>query len=55
MSQGHDRWILQRVREGTWMGHVVELYRTEIQTLAGMDVGFTATRSTGQHGVYKCV
>ncbi len=29
-----------RVKEGTWMGHVIEHIALEIQTLAGMDVGF---------------
>ena len=29
-----------RVDEGTWMGHVIEHIALEIQTLAGMDIGF---------------
>ena len=50
-SEGHAGGFFKRVREGTWMGHVVEHIALEIQTLAGMDVGFGRTRSTGQHGV----
>ena len=44
-----------RVEEGTWMGHVIEHIALEIQTLAGMDVGFGRTRSYGEKGVYQVV
>ncbi len=44
-----------RVREGTWMGHVIEHIALEIQTLAGMDCGFGRTRSTSVPGVYNVV
>ena len=44
-----------RVKEGTWMGHVIEHIALEIQTLAGMDVGFGRTRGTGAHGIYNVV
>lgn len=54
-SEGHPGGFFKRVREGTWMGHVVEHVALEIQTLAGMDCGFGRTRSTGQHGVYNVV
>src|SRR5262245_16023048 len=47
--------FFKRVREGTWMGHVVEHIALEIQTLAGMDCGFGRTRGTGQYGVYHVV
>lgn len=54
-SEGHPGGFFKRVREGTWMGHVVEHIALEIQTMAGMDCGFGRTRSTGQHGVYNVV
>ena len=54
-SEGHAGGFFKRVREGTWMGHVVEHIALEIQTLAGMDVGFGRTRSTAEHGVYHVV
>ncbi|MCC7232092.1 MAG: cyanophycin synthetase, partial [Bacteroidia bacterium] len=54
-SEGHAGGFFERVREGTWMGHVIEHIALEIQTLAGMDCGFGRTRSTGQHGVYHVV
>ncbi|HNF44187.1 MAG TPA: cyanophycin synthetase, partial [Ferruginibacter sp.] len=42
-----------RVEEGTWMGHVIEHIALEIQTLAGMDVGFGRTRTANEkEGVY---
>lgn len=54
-SEGHAGGFFKRVKEGTWMGHVVEHLALEIQTLAGMDCGFGRTRGTGQHGVYNVV
>ena len=54
-SEGHPGGFFKRVKEGTWMGHVVEHIALEIQTLAGMDVGFGRTRSTSEHGVYNVV
>ena len=44
-----------RVKEGTWIGHVIEHIALEIQTLAGMDCGFGRTRGTGTRGVYNVV
>jgi cyanophycin synthetase len=54
-SEGHPGGFFKRVLEGTWMGHVVEHIALEIQTLAGMDVGFGRTRSASEHGVYNVV
>ena len=54
-SEGHPGGFFKRVKEGTWMGHVVEHLALEIQTLAGMDVGFGRTRGSGQPGVYNVV
>jgi len=54
-SEGHPGGFFKRVKDGTWMGHVVEHIALEIQTLAGMDVGFGRTRSTSEHGVYNVV
>ncbi len=54
-SEGHPGGFFKRVKDGTWMGHVVEHIALEIQSLAGMDCGFGRTRSTGQHGVYNVV
>ncbi len=54
-SEGHPGGFFKRVKDGTWMGHVVEHLALEIQTLAGMDCGFGRTRGSGQHGVYNVV
>src|SRR5437868_3561344 len=54
-SEGVPGGFFMRVREGTWIGHVIEHIALEIQTLAGMDTGFGRTRSTGEHGVYHVV
>ncbi len=47
--------FLSRVEEGTWMGHIIEHVALELQTLAGMDMGFGRTRSTGKEGEYFVV
>ncbi len=54
-SVGCPGGFLMRVREGTWMGHVIEHMALELQTMAGMDVGFGRTRETSQKGVYNVV
>ncbi|MES2149915.1 MAG: cyanophycin synthetase [Pseudomonadota bacterium] len=45
--------FLERLREGTWSGHILEHVALELQNLAGMRTGFGKTRSTGERGVYK--
>jgi cyanophycin synthetase len=47
--------FLQRVEEGTWMGHVIEHVAIEMQSLAGMPVDFGRTRETSTEGVYNVV
>jgi cyanophycin synthetase len=47
--------FLRRVEEGTWAGHVIEHLALEMQTLAGMSVGYGRTRETGERGVYNVV
>ncbi len=47
--------FFERVDEGTWMGHVMEHIALELQTLAGMDMGFGRTRGTGKKGEYYVV
>ena len=52
---GEHGGFLQRVREGTWPGHILEHVTLELQTLAGMQGGFGKARSTSVRGVYKVV
>jgi cyanophycin synthetase len=54
-SEGIRGGFFDRVREGTYMGHVIEHIALEIQTLAGMDCGFGRTRETRNSGVYNVV
>lgn len=54
-SEGVEGGFFHRIAEGTWMGHVIEHIALEIQTLAGMDVGFGRTRETRTPGVYNVV
>lgn len=52
---GERGGFLQRLREGTWMGHVLEHVVIELLNLAGMPTGFGQTRSTSKTGVYRMV
>ena len=52
---GERGGFLQRVREGTWAGHILEHVTLELQNLAGMQSGFGKARQTSQRGVYKVV
>ena len=55
-SEGVRGGFLSRVDEGTWLGHVMEHMSLEIQSLAGIDVGFGRARSTDDRpGVYNVV
>lgn len=51
-SVGTRGGFFERVKEGTWMGHVIEHIALELQTLAGMNTGFGRTRGTGKEGEY---
>jgi cyanophycin synthetase len=44
-----------RMREGTFLGHVIEHVAIELQCLVGMEVGFGKTRETSVPGVYHVV
>lgn len=54
-SVGTPGGFFERVKEGTWMGHVIEHIALELQTLAGMECGFGRTRGTGKDGIYNVV
>ncbi|MBW6478149.1 MAG: hypothetical protein K0B37_01895 [Bacteroidales bacterium] len=54
-SEGETGGFFSRVMSGTLLGHVAEHIAIELQTLAGMDVSFGKTRSTGKKGVYNVV
>jgi cyanophycin synthetase len=50
---GEHGGFLERLRDGTWAGHILEHVVLELQNLAGMRTGFGKTRSTGETGLYK--
>ncbi|MCX2431805.1 cyanophycin synthetase [Pedobacter sp. GR22-10] len=54
-SKGVEGGFFTRVKEGTWMGHVIEHIALEIQTIAGMETGFGRTRQTKTEGIYNVV
>jgi cyanophycin synthetase len=54
-SPGCKGGFLSRMREGTMMGHIIEHVALELQTLAGMPVGFGRTRETATLGTYQVV
>ncbi|MEJ5056090.1 cyanophycin synthetase [Sphingobacterium sp. MYb382] len=54
-SEGQEGGFISRMKQGTWLGHVIEHVALELQSLAGMECGFGRTRSTGEHGEYHVV
>ena len=54
-SVGKPGGFLQRMREGTWLGHVLEHVALELQNLAGAEVTRGKTRGAGERGVYNVV
>ncbi|MBL7765147.1 MAG: cyanophycin synthetase [Chitinophagaceae bacterium] len=54
-SEDVEGGFFMRVKEGTWMGHVIEHIALELQTLAGMETGFGRTRGAGKEGLYHVV
>jgi cyanophycin synthetase len=50
---GQRGGFLQRVKDGTWAGHMLEHVVLELQNLAGMRTGFGKARQTAERGVYK--
>jgi len=54
-SIGERGGFLQRVRKGTWSGHILEHVTLELQNLAGMPGGLGRARETSTRGVYKVI
>lgn len=54
-SEGRPGGFYERVKRGTWLGHVLEHIAIEIQVMAGMNAGYGKTRSTHEKGVYSIV
>ncbi len=54
-SPGRPGGFFERLQDGTLLGHVAEHVIIELQTMAGMDVGFGKTRLSPTPGVYNVV
>jgi cyanophycin synthetase len=54
-SIGQRGGFFQRLRTGTYLGHILEHVTLELQTLAGSEVGFGKARETSETGVYKVI
>ncbi len=47
--------FFQRLRNGTYLGHILEHVTLELQSLAGTEVGFGKARETSETGVYRVI
>src|SRR5215207_6976745 len=54
-SVGKPGGFLQRLRKGTWMGHVLEHVALDLQNQDGAEVTRGKTREAGERGVYNVV
>jgi cyanophycin synthetase len=54
-SEGVPGGFVTRLREGTWLGHIIEHISLELQSLAGTPAGFGKARGAGEYGVYTVV
>ena len=54
-SIGKPGGFIQRLRNGTWAGHIIEHIAIELQCLAGMEVGYGKTFDTSKQGIYIVV
>lgn len=52
---GERGGFFERLRTGTYLGHILEHVTIELQTLAGVPVEFGRARETSERGVYKVV
>ena len=54
-SIGERGGFFERLRTGTWLGHVLEHVTLELQSLGGTPVGYGRAREAKTRGVYKVV
>ena len=54
-SVGAPGGFLERLRDGTYFGHILEHVTIELQSLAGAPVEFGRARETSRRGVYRVV
>ncbi|WP_349409201.1 cyanophycin synthetase [Pseudalkalibacillus sp. SCS-8] len=51
-SRGYEGGFVERLKEGTWMGHILEHMAIELQSLAGIDVKRGKTITSERKGIY---
>ncbi|HEX8200869.1 MAG TPA: cyanophycin synthetase, partial [Isosphaeraceae bacterium] len=54
-SEGRRGGFFERLRRGTYPGHIMEHIALELQGLAGSPVGFGKARESSEEGVYRVV
>ena len=54
-SRGHRGGFLERLKEGTWLGHVAEHTALQLQKEAGHEIRRGKTRGTGVRGQYNVI
>jgi cyanophycin synthetase len=54
-SYGEKGGFVRRLREGTWMGHIMEHCALELQCLAGTPVTYGKCRGAGKPGLYYVI
>uniref|UniRef100_UPI004056A298 cyanophycin synthetase n=1 Tax=Candidatus Electrothrix sp. TaxID=2170559 RepID=UPI004056A298 len=54
-SIGKPGGFIQRLKHGTWAGHIIEHIAIELQCLAGTEVGYGKTLNTEKKGMYIVV
>jgi cyanophycin synthetase len=54
-SPGYRGGFVERLRTGTWPGHIMEHVALELQNLAGMTGTFGKAREMDRRGIYKVV
>lgn len=54
-TRGRKGGFIERLQEGTYLGHVIEHIAIELQGLAGFPVNYGTTRSAGKAGSYHII
>jgi cyanophycin synthetase len=54
-SPGYKGGFLERVKDGTYFGHILEHLALELQNFTGVSKGMGRTRQTDEYGVYKII
>ena len=54
-SRGYKGGFVERLVEGTWLGHVAEHVALEVQRLTGSEIRRGKTRGTGTRGEYNII